>query len=469
MKRLAVGRTLRERLVPIAVLVFAVVALSAPLAMFALRLHGLRFVARATARSVAELIAREAQERPALWKYDTLKLVDHVRAYRVQADVVDVEVVDRDGESIGLGRAVGVAGGRAREPAAGPGEGGAELWEAAPIVLDNDRVGEVWVSVSTASARQAALLLLVAFTALGLVLAGLLYGVPMRSMAEAERRIVALVRELDGSRQALATLNQGLERTVAERSSELLRANAELVRKEERLRELSSRAIALSEGERRAIARELHDSVGQALTAVRIHLELLGTIASDASPKAADRRAAVLRQTIATTDETLEEVRRAVMRLGPAILDEIGIAEALARTCDDFAERTGITVRRSIDVGDAPPSNGVDGALYRLAQEALTNVARHAGARNVDVELAARDGGFVLRVEDDGRGFSPGAPEASFGNGLAGMRERAELLGGSITIDAAPGRGTRLTARLPATRGEVPNGRRDPTLPPRAS
>ncbi len=449
MKRLAVGRTLRDRLVPIAALVFAVVTLSAPLAMFALRLHGLRFVARTTARSVAELIAREAQERPSLWKYDTLKLVDHVRAYRLQADVVDVEVVDRDGDPIGVGRAGGVAAGGEREPAGAAIPPAAALWESAAIVLDNDRVGEVWVGVSTARARQSALLLLLPFTALGLVLAGLLYAVPMRSMAEAERRIVALVRALDGSRTELATLNQSLEQQVALRSSELTRANAELVRKEERLRELSGRALALSESERRAIARELHDSVGQALTAVRIHLTLLGALSADGSAKATLRMGTILTQTIGLTDETLEEIRRAVLRLGPAILDEIGLAEAIERYCDDFAERTGVTVRHSIDPGGAPLSQSLEGTIYRIVQEALTNVARHAGASAVEVSLRAEGSAFVLSIEDDGRGFAPGSAEASRGNGIAGMRERAELSGGSLAITSRPGGGTRLAVELP--------------------
>jgi signal transduction histidine kinase len=450
MKRLAVGQTLRERLVPIAVLVFAVVALSAPIALFALRLHGLRFEARTTAKSVAELIAREAQERPALWKYDTLKLVEHVRAYRLQTDVVDVEVVDRDGASIGLGRAASMAPGGDREAAARGAAQGATLWEAAAIVLDNDAVGEVWVGVSTARARQSALTLLAPFALLGLVLAGLLYGVPMRSMADAERRIVALVRELDGSRKELAGLNQSLEQQVAERSRELVQANAELVRKEERLRELSARASALSESERRAIARELHDSVGQALTAVRLQLTLCGTLATDGSPKATAKMRGVLEQSIGLTDETLEEVRRAVMRLGPAILDEIGLAEALERTCDDFAERAGVTVKRAIEPGGAPLSHGLEGAIYRIVQEALTNVARHAAAKVVTVELRAEGGDLVLSVEDDGRGFVPGSPEASRGNGLGGMRERAELSGGTLALTSRPGGGTRLVVTLPA-------------------
>jgi signal transduction histidine kinase len=455
-RRLAVGHALRARLVPIAVLVFAVVSLSAPLAMYALRLHGLRSVARTTGRSVAELIVREADERPALWRYDTLKLVDHVRAYRVQADVVDVEVVDHEGEPIGVGHAGGVAAGGEREGANGSTAGAqlAALWEPTPIVIHDETVGHVWVGVSTVRARQNALLLLLPFALLGAMLAGLLYAVPMRSMGHAERRIVALVGELEGSRAALATLNQSLEQQVAERSSELRRAYAELVRKEERLREISRRAIALSEGERRAIGRELHDSVGQALTAIRIHLTLLGDLVASGAPGAAARAGTMIAQSISMTDETLEEIRRAVMRLGPAILDEIGLAEALERYCDDFAERSRIEVRRSIEAGGGPLSQGVEGALYRIAQEALTNVAKHAGAASVSVELTNEGGAVVLAIEDDGAGFVPGSPEASGGHGLPGMRERVELLGGTLKLASEPGKGTKLRVELPAASAE---------------
>src|SRR5262249_42537962 len=155
--------------------------------------------------------------------------------------------------------------------------------------------------------------------------------------------------ELDRSRDALSNRGEDLEREVRQRASELSAAYAELQRKEARLRELSSRTALLEEDERRAIARELHDSAGQALTAIRIHLQLIGESVPEGH--AMKQLAA---QTVAMTDETLEEIRRAVRMLGPAILDEIGLAQALERYCDDFAERTRAIVRRSIDAGAAP-------------------------------------------------------------------------------------------------------------------
>ena len=240
--------------------------------------------------------------------------------------------------------------------------------------------------------------------------------------------------------RALSNRGEDLEREVRARSSELSAAYAELQRKEARLRDLSSRTAALEEDERRAIARELHDSAGQALTAIRIHLQLLGESVEGPSMRE------LVAQTVAMTDETLEEIRRAVRMLGPAILDEIGLAQALERYCDDFAERSRTEVTRSIDTGASALSAAVESACYRIAQEALTNVAKHAAARHVSVRASIEAGALVLEVRDDGRGFSPSEP--SNGRGLTGMRERTELLGGMFP--AAP---------RPRARASAPNCR----------
>ncbi len=266
----------------------------------------------------------------------------------------------------------------------------------------------------------------------------------MRSAGRAEGRIGALVREIDRSRRALSSRGEDLEREVAARSSELSAAYAELQRKEAHLRELSSRTAALEEDERRAIARELHDSAGQALTAIRIHLQLLGESLPEASPMRP-----LVTQTMGMTDETLEEIRRAVRMLGPAILDEIGLARALERYCDDFAERSRAEVRCSIDLGEEPLSAAAESACYRIAQESLTNVAKHAAATRVSVRLAREGDLVVLEIEDDGRGFTP-SEAGGDGRGLTGMRERTELLGGSLRVVSEAGAGTRIRAELPA-------------------
>lgn len=428
---ISLERYLGARLLALAALVAVVVSLSAPLAFVDLRMRELRSHAEATGRSVAELIGREAALRPALWRYDTLKLVEHV-AHRQSEDVERIEITGNDGRPLGFGAGTELA----RLAAADV------LWGSVPLLIDGERVGDVWVAVSAARARRAGLALLVPFSLLGLILAALIYGIPLRAAARAARRIAALVGELDRSRAALSNRGEDLEREVRERSSQLSAAYAELQRKEAHLRELSSRTALLAENERRAIARELHDSAGQALTAIRIHLQLIGESVPEGHPM---RQLAA--QTVAMTDETLEEIRRAVRMLGPAILDEIGLAQALERYCDDFAERTKIEVRCAIEDEGAALSAAIESACYRIAQEALNNVAKHAAARHVSVRLFTEKGAVVLEVEDDGRGFRAGEP--ADGHGLTGMRERTELLGGSLAVTSEPGSGTRLRAELP--------------------
>lgn len=428
-------RYLGSRLLPLAALVAVAVALSAPVAFLNLRMLELRAQAEATGRGVAELIGREAALRPTLWRYDTLKLVEHV-AREQPADLERIEIAGTDGRSLGFGAGTEIAR-----------LGSADvLWGSVPLVVHGERVGDVWVAVSATRARREGLLLFAPFSLLGLVLAGLIYGIPMRAARRASLRIGGLVAELDRSRRALSARGEDLEREVETRSSELSAAYTELQRKEARLRELSSRTAALEEDERRAIARELHDSAGQALTAIRIHLQLIG----QSVPEEGGMRALVA-QTVAMTDETLEEIRRAVRMLGPAILDEIGLGQALERYCDDFAERSRAEVRCAIETGEEGLPSAVESACYRIAQEALTNVAKHAGARSVSVRVFREEGRIVLEVEDDGAGFVVPArgDGRGDGRGLTGMRERTELLGGAFQVSSKVGAGTRVRAELP--------------------
>jgi signal transduction histidine kinase len=420
-----------SRLLPLAALVVVAVSISAPVAFLDLRMRELRSQAETTARAVAELIAQEATQRPTLWRYDSLKLVEHV-VHEQPATLHRIEIAGLDGRPLGFGA------GDALEDVAKADV----LWGTVPLLVEGERVGDVWVAIGATRARRDGLLLLLPFSLLGLALAALIYGIPLRAARRAEKRIRALVDELHRSRAALSDRGEDLEREVRARSSELSAAYAELQRKEARLRDLSSRTAALEEDERRAIARELHDSAGQALTAIRIHLQLIGESVPEPHPMRQ-----LVAQTVAMTDETLEEIRRAVRMLGPAILDEIGLAKALERYCDDFAERSRADVRCAIDLGAHELSAAVESACYRVAQEALTNIAKHAGARRVSVSARAEGGSLVLEVEDDGRGFSEG--ERGEGHGLTSMRERTELLGGTFRIASERGRGTRLRAELP--------------------
>lgn len=440
---LRLRRYLAARMLPLAVLLAVLVSLSAPLAYFALTVRTLRTGARATAAQVASAIGREIQDRPVLWRYDSIKLLAHIRAYTDEPGIARIEVVDRSGVRVPLGD----------EPLAAGASGEALLWESAPIELNEQVVGHVWTGAVLDDARAGALLLLIPFGALGLGLAALIYFIPGQAMARAERRI-------EHSRDQLARFNQTLEQQVALRSSELRAAYAQLQAKEERLRELSSRALLLQEAERRVIARELHDSAGQALTAIRINLQIIAQLAEAGSSKA-EAVARLASRTLTVADATLEEIRRAVIMLGPAILDDVGLVAAIQRLCDDFGERSeanapgssGLAIEAELD--DIPKgglSPALESACYRVIQEALTNVARHAQATEVRVRLVLEPHEIHLEVEDNGRGFDPAAPRvagAPGGRGLVGMRERVELLGGTIRIDTRPGAGTRVRVDLP--------------------
>ena len=217
--------------------------------------------------------------------------------------------------------------------------------------------------------------------------------------------------------------------------------NAMLDRLELERRQSALRALSAQEGERLRIARELHDEIGQTLTAIALEAER-NADAADADDRDAWARAARLAQ------QSVEDVRRIARRLRPEALDDLGLVNAFIALCNRIAEAGGITVDRSLPDSLPPLPPEVDLVLYRVAQEALTNVIRHADARSAAVTLEANEGRLRLSVRDDGRGMDVAA-HAAGSNGLIGMRERAMLVGGTLTVESAPGRGTAVTLELP--------------------
>ena len=211
---------------------------------------------------------------------------------------------------------------------------------------------------------------------------------------------------------------------------------------------LLNQVITVQEEERGRIARELHDETAQSLASL---LMGLGALQEARTVKAARAQARDLQQ-VAT--HALAEVRRLAWGLRPSVLDDLGLATALARYAADFGRTRRITVRvetSGLDDGRLAPA--VETALYRIMQEALSNVARHAAATTVSVWLRRRQDAVVLIVDDDGCGFDseqpPGPATAARGLGIHTMRERAAVLKGTFTIDSAPGRGTRLEVEIP--------------------
>ncbi|GAA3180436.1 HAMP domain-containing sensor histidine kinase [Streptomyces virens] len=208
----------------------------------------------------------------------------------------------------------------------------------------------------------------------------------------------------------------------------------------------SARAILAQEGERRRIAQELHDEVGQSMTAVLLALKRV-------SDEASEPLRGELQQAQEITRESLDEVRRLVRRLRPGVLDDLGLVSAVTSLATEFATHTGLRVVRRFDPALPALDHEAELVIYRVAQESLTNAARHAEARSVEVSLRAAGTGVVLEVGDDGRGIGA----AREGAGLRGMRERALLIGAALDITSpdetsATPTGTRIRLTVPAVR-----------------
>jgi signal transduction histidine kinase len=202
------------------------------------------------------------------------------------------------------------------------------------------------------------------------------------------------------------------------------------------------RVVAAQELERRRLARELHDETGQALTSI-----LLGLKAAEDAGGQAEMQAAIasLRELVVGT---LHDVRRLAVELRPRALDDFGLVPALERLTETFGEQTGIEVDFEHSLGADRLPGELETALYRIVQEALTNVLKHAHAGRVSVVVSRRDAGVTALIEDDGSGFEPHAPQEG-GLGLVGMRERLGLLNGTLTVQSSEDAGTTIVAEVP--------------------
>jgi two-component system sensor kinase len=243
----------------------------------------------------------------------------------------------------------------------------------------------------------------------------------------------------DGStRLYTVMLRDVTERVKSERAQQQAR---------DELRELSANLQNIREDEKTRIARELHDDLGQQLTALKMDLSSFEQ-ALDASASTLGREQ--LQSMRRLIDATVASVRRIAADLRPVMLDDLGLIPAIEWLSNDFTSRYGIDVERDIETGDARFSPAGGTALFRIVQEALTNVVRHADATTVRLSLRAANGSFVLRIADNGQGAHPsaGAPAKSFG--LLGVRERAHMLGGTVDIHTARGEGFVLTVTVPS-------------------
>jgi len=257
--------------------------------------------------------------------------------------------------------------------------------------------------------------------------------------SEPRTAVLSLVKIEIGGQQC--TLGTYRDITEAKRAEEQLRGSRAA------LRSLATREQDIRENERTRIAREIHDSLGQALTALKLQLSAAQEAASRESPALGSR----LHETTSMVDDLVKSVRRIASDLRPPILDQLGLPAAVEWLAQDFSRRTGIRCETAILPTDGVIVDELATALFRIVQEALTNVLRHAGATRVDIELGMKSGCVALEINDDGSGITEAGTMGPASLGILGMRERASALGGVLEVAPRAGGGTRVAAWFPPT------------------
>ena len=234
----------------------------------------------------------------------------------------------------------------------------------------------------------------------------------------------------------------GIQRDITDRH----RAAEETAQSREELRALAARLESIREEERTRIARELHDELGQSLTGLKLDLAWMERRLNRHSQSELVDRCANL---LGRMDDVMISVRRIVTELRPSVLDQLGLADAIEWQSHDFAGRTGLALDLDIDCDCNAMPDAVTSAVFRMLQEALNNVAKHANATRVAVALRVESGYLSLDVTDDGRGITQSEMRGSHSLGLLGLRERAIALGGSVTIANGERGGTSVALQLP--------------------
>lgn len=401
------ARSFSRRMAPLALVAGVLVGAVLPWVYGRFELAERRGEAAAFAQQLAREFESLARERPQLWPYDEGRLQaisepllrDPVRA-RVRLDVADAD-------------GIFLAGPERTDEVAG--------W--AIVAVHGRPQGRVQVRLDAAALRQTIWMSQLLGGGLGLVLALALFLLPLATVRRGDRRNQALWGEL-------ADANTQLEVRVADRTAELRAREVEL-------KQLGARLVAVQEEERKRLSRDLHDELGQTLTALRLQL----TLAQAQSPAAIGAR---LTAAIEVVDQGVEQVRSIAHTLRPPALDALGLPAALSSHARRWAEAAGLVLE--LEIEQYEPAQQAAEVLFRIAQEALTNITRHAEATGARIVFERVDDGLGLLVDDNGRGFKGGRVG---GLGLVGARERAEQVGGYLDVEISPSEGTRIRVWLP--------------------
>jgi two-component system sensor histidine kinase UhpB len=298
-------------------------------------------------------------------------------------------------------------------------------------------LGTLALALSPATVSARPLWSEVVVLVVGLTVVVLLNGLMLRSVLRPLDRLSTMMAAID-----LRHPGRRLDEEDSGPARPLVQGfNAMLERLEVERSASTTRALHAQEAERQRIAQELHDEVGQSLTAVLLGLKQALDIAP---PEVADE----LQPVRETTRASLEEVRRISQRLRPGVLADLGLLDSLSSLASDLTARTGVSVLRGFPPGLPALTSETELVVYRVAQEALTNVARHAHARQVELGLSRRGDVLVLRVADDGIGRAG----AVAGAGIQGMQERAQMVGGRLDVRSREGGGTEVLLEVPVAR-----------------
>ncbi|MCL4394920.1 MAG: sensor histidine kinase [Chloroflexi bacterium] len=338
-------------------------------------------------------------------------------------------------------------------------------WEHAPI-LERVLIGNAVVIlvgaiggtfITSALVHVSGIALALFFSTVGILLSLLINSYILQSALQPMHVLQRTVEEIDRGDAAVRApvdeigdpqlkrlaqaLNTMLERLAAH--TRMIEAN------QVQLRSLSGQVLSAQEDERKRIARELHDDTSGSLARVLLNIEMC----EEALPADADSVRGKMQDTRVIVEQTLDNVRQMIFGLRPALLDDLGLAAAVRWYAKSSLEPAGIQVQfdASSNLGRAAPT--IETALFRIAQEAMTNVVRHASARHVRVQLTREETNVVLLVQDDGTGFQAEGPEVTASTpqhwGLFGVAERVQLLGGTLNVDSGIGRGTLLRVQVP--------------------
>lgn len=286
------------------------------------------------------------------------------------------------------------------------------------------------------------------------------FEITYRGVRSANTKLEQVIGTLAQRNTELARINRALQREIGQRkrTEKALRDSEAHFRQlfhhaqlmQERLRRLSNQVLHVQEEERRRISRELHDEVGQALTAILVNLAVMQSYSAGAS----GLLQAKLAETQRLLEQTMEAVHRFAHELRPAMLDELGLLPALRSYVKSFATRTGLRVHFRATPAAEQLDSERKTVIFRIAQESLTNVAKHAHARSVEVLLRRIKRGIGLEIQDDGKSFRPTPDERparnnGHGLGLLGMQERVRLVDGKLFVVPEPGKGTTVRVQIP--------------------